>query len=203
MSYLSIVLLILTILLVLLVIFLIAYNIILQRSNTEYKERNGDLENEMKIFDEAKAECKAQENNFNDRLDNITQALTNCSDAMVIYTECCTNSSHPEAEIPANCSNSCTDLRSNYTDIYNKYILLTGINNELNSDLKELRENYDQLQANRTELQKENSELLTNIKVLKAESENQDEILNTYSRNMYVVTLYIYIYIDQIWRRIF
>ena len=185
MSCLSITLVIIQILLILLVIFLIAYNIILQRSNTEYKERNSELENEMKYFDETKAECKARENSFNDRLENITQALTNCSDAMVTCTECCANSSHPDAEIPANCSDSCPDLRSNYTDIYNKYILLTGINNELDIDLKELRENYDQLHANNTELQKENTELLTNIKVLKAESENHDEILNNYKRNRY------------------
>ena len=185
MSYLSIALVVILIL-AMMVIFLIAYNFTLQRSNTEYKERNSELENEMKDFDEAKAECecKAQKNNFKDRLDNITQALTNCSDRLVICTECCANS-HPDAEIPANCSDSCADLRSNYTDIYNKYILLTGINNELNSDLKELRENYDQLQAYNTELQKENSELLTNIKVLKAESENHDEILNNYKRNRY------------------
>ena len=187
MSYLSIALVVILTLLVLLVIFLIAYNIILQRSNTEYKERNSELETEMKYFDETKAECKTQENNFNDRLDNITQALTNCSKAMVICTECCANSSHPDAEIPApvNCSDSCADLRSNYTDINNKYNILTGINSELDIDLKELRENYDQLHANNTELQKENSELLTNIKVLKSESENQDEILNNYKRNMY------------------
>ena len=177
MSYLSIAFVVIIILLVLLVAFLIAYTIILQRSNTEYKERNAELENEMKDFDETKAECKAQENNFNDRLDNITQALTNCSNGLVTCTECCANSSHPGVEIPANCSDSCTDLKSNYTDIYNKYSLLIGINNELDSDLKELRENYDHLQVNNTELQKENSELLTNIKVLKA-AKYQDEILD-------------------------
>ena len=83
MSYLSIVLVVIIILLVILVAFLIAYNIILQRSNNDYKERNSELEKEMKY-----------------------------------------------------CSGSCADLRSNYTDIYNKYILLAGINNELNSQLQ-------------------------------------------------------------------
>ena len=164
MSYLSIALVIIITMLVLLVAFLIAYSIILQRSNTEYKERNSKLENEMKYFDE----CKAQENNLNDRMDNITQALTNCSNTMVTCTECCANSSHPSAEIPAN-----------YTDLYNRYILLTGINNKLDIDFKELRKIYDQLQSNNTELRKENSELLTNIKVLKAESDNNEK------RNMY------------------
>ena len=99
------------ILLVILVGFLIGYIIYLQGKNIDYIEKNSELEIEMKSCNEAKAECKEQGNICNDRLDNITHILANCSSTLLA----CSNSS----------DDSCTELRSNYTDIFNKYILLT------------------------------------------------------------------------------
>ena len=130
--------------LVLLLIFFIGYTIFLHRTNTEYKEKNGELENEVKYFDEMKAEYKIKENNYNDRLNNITRALTNCSNALVICSKSLANFSDP-----------CTDLRANYADYVNKFVILAGINTELNSELNEIRDNYDELQANHSLLQQE------------------------------------------------
>ena len=97
------------ILLVIVVGFLIGYIIYLQGKNIDYIEKNSVLEIDMKSCDEAKAECKEQENICNDRLDNITHILANCSSTLLA----CSNS--PD--------DSCTELKSNYTDIFNKYII--------------------------------------------------------------------------------
>ena len=117
------------ILLAVVVCLLIGYIIFLQRQNTDYIEKNSELETEMKYFDE----CKEKEKISSDKLDNITHILNNCSNALIS----CSNS-----------SDQCTDLRSNYTDLNNKYILLAEENSKLKNDLKEIQENYDKLQTN-------------------------------------------------------
>ena len=117
------------VILLVVVVCLIGYIIFLQRKNTDYIEKNSELETEMKYFDE----CKEKEKIYSNRLDNIIHILNNCSNALIS----CSNSSDP-----------CTDLRSNYTDLNNKYTLLVEENSKLKNDLKEIQENYDKHQTN-------------------------------------------------------
>ena len=147
-GYCSIVLVIAVVLLVILVGFLIGFIIYLQGKSTDYKELNSVLETELLNCGEARAEYKEQENIYNDRLDNITHILANCTSALLA----CSNSS----------DDSCTELRSNYTDIFNKYILLTVKSNETKTELEEIKTNYDELQTNYSLLRQEYDSLKVN-----------------------------------------
>ena len=139
------------ILLVLLVSFLIIYIIILQRKNTEIKEDKSKLEGKYKVlekvyFDDLKVEKVECEEQKN----NNTAYLTNCS-------------------------NICDDIRSNYSALINKYILMIEENNKLLNELKEIRQNY-------TEFQDNNSILLQQYNELESSFNEQS------------IQLYIYIY---------
>ena len=111
------------ILLLLLAGVLITYIIILQRKNTECNEKNTEcneknnkLEIEKIIYDNSKVKCEEQEQNYINNTHLVTSSTT------------------------------CEELRRNYTEIVNKYILLTEEKEELNKKYYDLEKNHTMLQ---------------------------------------------------------
>ena len=124
------------ILLVLLISFLIIYIIILQRKNTEIKEDKSELKGQYKLLEKVYFD-----------------------DLKVEKVECEEEQDNNNTEYLANCLNICDDIRSNYSALVNKYILLVEENKELQKKLKELRENYTELQNNNSILLQQYDEL--------------------------------------------
>ena len=95
---------------------LIIYIIILQIKNTECNEKNNELEIEKINYDNSKVKCEEQEQNNINNTHLVTSSTTS------------------------------EEIRRNYTEIVNKYILLTEENKEFTRKYYDLEKNHTMLQ---------------------------------------------------------